>query len=542
MRRAFSALITGATLLGGCAYYNTLYNAERAFADAQRAELRGDRGAATAAYATTIEKARRSLKRDSTGRWSDDARYLIGRAHFGRGDYRAARDELQRVIRDSPDAELRTAALAYAGAAELQLGDAGSAARLLSQAIDAGLDEQTHAFARLWRGRAYLRLDRGEEGLADLDVAAQGDASIALPARGERVSWAIRRGDLERAGRAFVDLLAAQNLGTWRDSLRVFAAEATTRFGPVDAERFVATAAVGAARDVRGELTLLQAELRALAGDTAGAATLAIDVGERSTDTLALRARIAGARWLLAGVDRIEALSEPRNVLLPALALPEAQSLVRSIRMLAVLVARAEREPLALFAAGEIARDELAAPRLARALFFQYAQAASGTLWSGKALLAVRALGPAPEQAPELERLLATSVDNLYLAAARGPVSSDRYQNAEERLQRSLTVLRAEAANEAELQDAALRTTLAQLDSLRAAARRDSVQVACGQVLDSLGIAGVSADSVRAACLRGNRARMDSLIAADTTGRQNRRGGGRDTVQAVLLELFPRRP
>ena len=38
----------------------------------------------------------------------------------------------------------------------------------------------------------------------------------------------------------------------------------------------------------------------------------------------------------------------------------------------------------------------------------------------------------------------------------------------------------------------------------------------CGVMLDSLGVRGIRADSMRAACLRGDRTRVSALIRIDT--------------------------
>ena len=77
-------------------------------------------------------------------------------------------------------------------------------------------------------------------------------------------------------------------------------------------------------------------------------------------------------------------------------------------------------EPLALFAAAELARDEVAAPLIARSLFISYADLVPSSVWAPKALLAAIALAPASEQADELRRRLHTHAGNAYLVAVSG--------------------------------------------------------------------------------------------------------------------------
>jgi hypothetical protein len=58
-----AATIAITLLLAGCGYFNTMYNAQRRFRDAQRADARGDQATARAAYIESIEKPRRAIVR-----------------------------------------------------------------------------------------------------------------------------------------------------------------------------------------------------------------------------------------------------------------------------------------------------------------------------------------------------------------------------------------------------------------------------------------------------------------------------------------------
>src|SRR5690606_34553192 len=173
-------------------------------------------------------------------------------------------------------------------------------------------------------------------------------------------------------------------------------------------------------------------------------------------------------------------------------------------------------QPLALFAAAETARDQLGAPALARSLFVAYADVAPSAVWAPKALLAAIAVDPGSPEADRLRRRLDAHAGNVYLAAIGGSNGGAQYELAENRLSGTLSTLRQRARTDADRRDALLVQALAALDSARAQTRADSLEAGCSGFLDSLRIAGIRADSVRAACMRGDSLHMDSLLTVDT--------------------------
>ena len=84
------------------------------------------------------------------------------------------------------------------------------------------------------------------------------------------------------------------------------------------------------------------------------------------------------------------------------------------------LAERGYDEPLAWFAAGEVARDDLGAFALARGLFLTYAEAAPSDPWVPKAILA--ALGMTDDEADRarLRRRLEGWRASPYVLAAWG--------------------------------------------------------------------------------------------------------------------------
>ena len=126
----------------------------------------------------------------------------------------------------------------------------------------------------------------------------------------------------------------------------------------------------------------------------------------------------------------------------------------------------------------------------------------------------------------------------MYLAALQGGYDSVPFTEAEERLARTLSALRDEAERYAGQRDAFVALTLATLDSVKAAAKADSIKVACGALLDSLGVAGIRGDSLRAACIRADSARFEFFLRADTASLRDAATTANDTASIMDTRRF----
>ena len=105
---------------------------------------------------------------------------------------------------------------------------------------------------------------------------------------------------------------------------------------------------------------------------------------------------------------------------------------------------------IAYFAATELARDVLGAPRVAAVLFQTYAAERPDSPWSGKALLAARGLAIRPAERDLLEGHLGALPGNAYVRyARRGDVGPD-LADLEGRLQTVLDEILARADEELE--------------------------------------------------------------------------------------------
>jgi tetratricopeptide (TPR) repeat protein len=515
MSRIGGALIL-ALVLSGCGYFNSLYNAKRQFAEGERASARGAVQPAQDAYKGAIEKAARSYRKHPKGRWSDDALHVIARARFELGEYPAARAAAHELLALSSDPAMRADAHAIAGASALALDDVQTALVHLDTAV-VGASDALRGRAHLWRARAYRKTNELERAWQDLD-AVDADDPYYLTVQLERINFGVQQRDTARTTAAFASVLARaatrQNLDTVFDlalqAVQVFGASATRTMLSAPLPDWLTSA--------RDSVALIRAEVALRGGDTLSAVDELAQLSARSIAVVANAARLRLARTKLPRASELEDLQELRNILLPAITDPSVPPVLRNMRIVEMLVQKSQTsgQPVALYAAAEVARDELGAYPLARRLFTTYADVAPQTPWAAKALLAAIALAPdAPESAVLRTRLGALST-SPYAQALNGGTDPQAFAVAEERLQRSLIAMRDEGGQLADRQDVAVNRAVATLDSLRLAAHTDSVRHSCGMLIDTLAIVGVRADSVRGACMRADTIKLADFLKADT--------------------------
>lgn len=545
MSRIATAVLVALGTVAGCGYFNSLYNAQRRFDEAERARMRGQTSVAQDGYLEAIDKAASSYRGHPDGRWADDALYLIGRARFMMGEHDAAAAALQRVLERTNDGDMRAGALAYLGAAQLELGNTTAALASLDSATTRAGNGQLGAFARLWRARALYETGRYEEAQADLERAAEAGGPIAAEARLEAAARALMTGDSAALRVALYVLLDERDAARHADSVGSLAAAAASRWGSEYALDVLAVERTEWPNAAADTLLLQRAQLAAAIGRSDEAIRDAEVVGRRAGRGLADSALTMAARLRLGQANALTDLGESRALLLPALGHTPARDLLQRMRTVEVLVgyARERGRPLALFAAAELARDQLQAPGLARELFIAYADLAPEAVWAPKALLAAALLTDGEEADGLVARAYAQADNPYVLAAAGGGGDPDAYTSAEERLGNSIVSLAADASAEARRTDVSVARAVAVIDSVRLAAVVDSLTFRCGTLLDSLGVFGVRADSARAACMRSDSARLATVLTVDSiqlmdtvklrqdSMRARLRRGGRDTAR-----------
>lgn len=514
MKHARSVLVV-ALALGACGYFNAMYNAKRSYAEAERAAARGEPGVARTAWLEAIDGAASSYRNHPDSRWADDALLLIARARFNLGEYEAARASARAAMAISADDVSAAAAQTMIGAAGFRLGDTEEAAAVLDSAVTRSTADGRPE-PLLWRART--RFASGQPGAwEDLDAAAAGSAAIASAAALEGVIHAIDETDRRRFDLSLQRLLNLREGARYADTLLVLLDVASGRFGH-SADLVPEVSSIAWPGADREPLALFRVSSLAEAGDTGAAIEQALRLAGRASADNAAAARVLAARLDLDRAQSIEDLAEAREILLPSFSYGRARTLLRTLRVVEVLLERAGRDgqPLAVFAAAELVRDQLGAELLARDLFLAYADLVPEAVWAPKALLAAAALGSTMVNGDDIGDRFAGTPDNVYVRAVLFEDDPDGYARAEERLARSLAVIRFDAYREADERDIRVGSAIARLDSLKAQVLADSMRLVCGTMLDSLALAGIRADSVRSACLRGDTASVSAFLQIDT--------------------------
>jgi hypothetical protein len=417
MRRVLASALVVLTL-GGCAYYNGMYNTKRLAGSARRAERDGRPFEANNLWGQVINRADSLVTRHPRSKYVDEAMVLKGLALARLNQCPTAVAPLGRsaTLRLEPDvAEEATLAL---GRCKMELGDAGAAALAFGRVAESA-DPARRREARVLAARALRITGRPDEALRALD----GLEDPRVPR--ERLLA------LAAAGRGDEALVLADSLIQVNDSARAWDSVLTTagESNPLFASALVdhlgrrpnTPPAIQARR-------LVEDAARLEPVDTARATRRLVEAasqgkGNESGDRAWLRlfrhqvARSAGP------ADLVPLLDTLRRPGAGGTAAGEAQLLAGSIAAVKEAAdSAASGVPLGdlrLFLAAESARDTLHAPVLAATLFRQVIETWPESPYAPKAWLAARALDPAwgEQVRPELEQRYAASP---YLAFVRG--------------------------------------------------------------------------------------------------------------------------
>jgi tetratricopeptide (TPR) repeat protein len=439
--RLGAAAVVTALLLGGCVYYNSLYNAEHLFEQGEGHRLSGRDSLARADYEEVVAKAAKAFRMEPDGEWADDALLLMGRAYLRVGDLRAARAALEQAERITDDDQVRLGAKLYLGASYVEATDFPAAIPLLDEALAGLRPGHVMAEGHLWRARALLEHGEQDAGWWDLDRAAAGSGPVRVAAAIERIIWGVHYDDRHRAEEGMNRLLALSGAGQRPDTVVALAMLTAERWGPSAAVQIMAGADTARwSQGARGKVRLARARLLRETGDTAGALEgverVADGIGEAAVD-----ARLDLARWTLAHAHELVDVRDAETVLLPAEGAPEAVELLDALREFDDLADVGLTNPLGWFAAGEVARERLGAPTLARGLYLAYADAVPEDPWAAKALLAALDVTTDEGGRAWLRGRLEGRSTSPYVLAARGEPAPG-LEPLEEELSRRLQEMR----------------------------------------------------------------------------------------------------
>jgi hypothetical protein len=417
--RPGAALLCAAALLTSCTHYNTLYNAERLYRDAERDRLAGRDSLALVRYRDVVRKTADAYRSRPEDERVAPTLLLLGRAQLRAGEPRAAALALREAARLATQPDLRPQVLVYLAVAEARLGNDREAMARLEEALQGNVTGGALAEARLLRGSLELARGPSDTGWSDL-VAAGTEPGVRIDAGLERLRLSIQHGERERARAALSGLLAEDAAGERLDTILSLVGAASARWGPTDAASLLGAADSSRwEQPQRGRAQLEHAKLLHQAMDTAGAVLRATRVAS-GRGAAAAEARLLLTTWRLEGARDLGPVASVRSLLLPASGDERVASLLRALDELERYAGLGLDAPLAWFRAAEIARDELGAPVLARGFFLAYADIDPAAPWAPKALLAALDVSPDEPDRDWLRGRLEAHVGSPYVLAARG--------------------------------------------------------------------------------------------------------------------------
>jgi tetratricopeptide (TPR) repeat protein len=419
-------------LLGGCGYYNGMYNANRLAHSARKAERDGRTFEANNLWGQVATKAESVVVRHPTSKYAEDAGVLRGVALARLGQCEQALGALGRVPLDRKPDDLTEDALLATGRCQLTLGNIPASEAAFSQLLDSkDRDRRREAHfqhARLLRqsGR-YQEALRALEGIKDPRADSERILALAgaarLPQALALADSLIARRDTTRPWDSLVVLMgqqspaAASRLVDRIRPLPVHSSEIQTRRLLEDGIRLAYIDPARAAGRFR--------EAVSLGGGT--------DVAGRASLQLILL-DLRRARRVEDLPPVIEALKRVTNRF-ETVAYQSTQlgATVGGIHGAATSVTwETPRGDLRLFLAAEAARDSLQAPDLAEALFHRILEDYPNSAYAAKVVLAVQQLDST--WADSARGLLeGRYLDSPYLAVIRGE-SSEGYRQLEDSL------------------------------------------------------------------------------------------------------------
>lgn len=140
------------TAMGCGAYYNTFFNAKKAFDNAERSRRDSARGIGnTGQYRIAIEKALKVVERYPNSKYYDDALYVLGVSYFHTRQFGRAERRFRELLIEFEDSEFVEESRLYLAKTKLELGDVADAMELFEEMF--GSDEKTKS-----KGEAAMAL------------------------------------------------------------------------------------------------------------------------------------------------------------------------------------------------------------------------------------------------------------------------------------------------------------------------------------------------------------------------------------------------
>ena len=404
-------------LVGGCVYYNGMYNTRKFTNQAEKAEREGRTIDANTAWGQVTVKAETLLARHPDTKFAPEARVLMGRAYAKLRDCGHARTALESSLGVVRDTALRTEGELALARCLVQLDEPARAVERFRSVYAGAPDSVRDAL----RPELVLALGRAGAYREALALVAESDSGLEH----ERFVLLAGAGDLEGA------VMLADSFATVGDTLAPWdsAAALAGQQDPAAGSRIVEAMLRLPGRPNAQRANRLLADADRLAPADGSAALTryreVIALGE-PRDAVA-RAQLGMARLQLvqlsdpAGLDSLATEFERGNTEGSPVAFHSA-ALAASVRELIAVrdsvTVETPQGDMRTFLAGEMARDSLRSPALARLLLIRVADVWPASPYAAKALLAARLVAPADSALRE--RIETTYALDPYVRAVHG--------------------------------------------------------------------------------------------------------------------------
>jgi tetratricopeptide (TPR) repeat protein len=408
-----------ALLVGGCAYYNGVYNTKRLAHDALQAEHEGRTLEANGLWGRVVLQAESTLARHPHTKWTTQTQLLQATGMARLNDCGRATPILQHVLGTATELKMREEAALQLGNCREALGDLDGAAAAYEELLHSN-DPTRRSLALYEHGRTLRNSGDYEAALAELEQSSHPRAG------GERAAALAGAGRAAEATKLADSLIAAGDTVAPWDSL--FAGLARSDLDSATQLLDRAIAGLPASPQMKARL-LRQDGWRWMASDTGRAAARfgrASELGGSSPaaagarlDLVRLRLRsvqdASGAADLLDDLQDLQEAGGPTAT--PAARLEAVARMV--VAGLDSVPAGAAQGDMRVFIAGELARDSLGSVVLANRLFGRVPVDWPDSPFAPKALLALALMHP--EAAESLWQVASTSYPSSpYVAILRG--------------------------------------------------------------------------------------------------------------------------
>jgi tetratricopeptide (TPR) repeat protein len=430
MRRA--GLVILSLWLGGCVYYNGMYNANRLARSARKAEREGRTFEANNLWGQVATKAESVVVRHPTSKYAEEAGILRGVALARLGQCEQAMGPLSRVTLAAKSSDLTEDALLATGRCHLTLGNLPAGQAAFSQLLESKNKERRRE-AHFQRARLLRQAGRYQEALQALEgirePRADGERILALAGAGkspEALALAdslIARGDTAKPWDTLLVTLGRQD--------PVAASQLLDRVGrlPVRSPEIQARRLLDdGIRLVRVDTSRAATRFREAAA-TAGSSE---SPGQASLELVRMDlAQTSRPEDLPPVLDSLKGVAKRfPNLLVPA---DQLSGTINGVHTIATSITQETPQgDLRLFLAGEAARDSLAAPKLANGIFRRILEEWPASPYAPKAIFAAQQLDStwADSARAILEQRY---FDSPYLSVTQG-YSPSEYRQLEDSL------------------------------------------------------------------------------------------------------------